>query len=461
MTLKTLAVMKFGGSLIDFRGTNIPRVSERITELKRTKDLGPLAVFSAPKGVTDKLQAIGAAKALNQNHDLDTIFSSYSDLAASLLSKNFCDEFQETLDRYRTEVEETLSKIDRRFTRMLKAKVLTSGGELPTAALMSFVLESAGLKSCFLDKANWPIITDDNFENAIPNLELSSKSLQPLLERLMEERIVCIGGFMGVTHDGLATLLGRGGSDQTAIILSLLLRDQFSVETILLKETPVQSADPKLVNSQELRRVPTMSYNEAQKATVSGMTILQNAAVRIARANKLPITVAPISDLQLGTKIQTDDPNPQPVKCVTGLTDCAVITMKNERSKSLEDCLVLWEDYDGFLDLGSEVMDTGQVLRDFLVYDAEFVRKNEERLRTFDKEMRVEYGLGIVTLVGDKMKDTPGVASTAINSIPRINIVRGIFAPHTSQIILVVNGKDVPDAIREIHHQLKSKGSVS
>ena len=460
--LKTLAVMKFGGSLIDFRGTNIPLVVDRIAELKRTKDLGPLAVFSAPKGVTDKLHAIGEAKALDRDYDLDTIFSSYSDLAAGLLSKNLFGEFQQTLDDYRTEVEETLSRIDRRFTRMLRAKVLTSGGELPTAALMSFILESAGLKSCFLDKANWPIITDDNFENATPYLEMSSKSLRPLLERLGEGRIVCIGGFMGVTHDGLATLLGRGGSDQTAIILSLLLRDQFNVETILLKETPVQSADPKVVKDQEeLVRVSTMSYNEAQKATVSGMTIVQNAAVRIARANKLPITVAPISDLQLGTHIQTEDPNPQAVKCVTGLTDCAVITMKNERSRSLEDCLVLWEDYDGFLDLGSEVMDTGQVLRDFLVYDAEFVRKNEERLRSFDREMRVEYGLGIVTLVGDKMKNTPGVASIAIDSIPRINIERGIFAPHTSQIILVVNGTDVSEAIREIHRQLHAKGFIS
>ncbi len=135
--------------------------------------------------------------------------------------------------------------------------------------------------------------------------------------------------------------------------------------------------------------------------------------------------------------------------------------MNNERSKSLEDCLVLWEDYDEFLDLGSEVMDTGLVLRDFLVYDAEFVRKNEERLRSFDKEMKVEYGLGIVTVVGDKMKKTPGVASIAISSIPRINIKRGVFAPHTSQIMLIVNATDVPEAIREIHHQLNSKGFVT
>jgi aspartokinase len=88
-------------------------------------------------------------------------------------------------------------------------------------------------------------------------------------------------------------------------------------------------------------------------------------------------------------------------------------------------------------------MDRGEVLRNFLVLDADFVRKYEKQLRPFDKEMRVEYDLGIVILIGDRMKNTPGVASMAINSLPQVNIKQGIFAPHNSQIILVVNQVNV------------------
>jgi len=459
--LKTLAVVKFGGSLVDFTGTNIPLIVKRISELKTTKDRGPITVFSAPKGVTDKLQIIGEAKALGRPYDLDSIFSSYSSLSSIYLKEGPRKEFNRILDQYKSDVEETLSKVDKRFNNSLRARILTTAGELLAAAMMSNVLNSAGLHAHFLDKTNWPIVTDDNFENATPDLEMSSKNLPHLLHLIEEKRIISIGGFMGVTHDGLETLLGRGGSDQTAVFLSLLLKDHYEIETILFKETPVQSADPRIVKEEELRRVPVMTYNEAQKATISGMTILQNAAVRIARSHKVPISVAPLSDPTLKTLIQTDDPNPQAVKCVTGLKDCAIITMNNERSRSLEDCLVLWEDYDGFLDLGAEVMDTGQVLRDFLVLDANFVRKNEIRLRTFDKEMKVEYGLGTVTLVGDKMRDTPGVASIAINAIPKTNIRRGVLAPHTSQIMLVVNEDDVSNAIRDIHSELTKHGFVS
>ncbi len=445
--------MKFGGSLLDVSGTNIPLIVKRISEIRETIDLGPVLVFSAPQGVTNKLQAIGEAKAIEQGYNLDEIFDIYLHLASSYIRKDI-KEFENRLENHRRDVEDALLKVEKRFNGPARARVLTSGGEIPTATLMSYILNSLDIKSCYLDKTSLPIITDDEFENAEPDYELSHRNLTSLVTAIDSGKVVCVPGFLGMTHDGLETLLGRGGSDQTAVLLSCLLSDRYVVETILLKETPVQSADPKIVRDQALRRIPVMTYNEAQKATISGITIIQNAAVRLARSHNLPIKVAPLSDLEQGTIIQADDPNPTIVKCITSLRDCAVITMNSEKSKSLEDCLRLWEGYDGFLDLGAEVMDTGQIIRDFLVLDADFVRRSEKQLRSFDKEMRIEYNLGIVAIIGDAMKNSPGIASAAIGSIPDINIKRGVFAPHTSQIILVLSEKDVSDVVRKIHQKL-------
>ncbi len=141
--MKSLAIIKFGGGLIDFAGTNIPLIVERITELKKANDLGPLAVFSAPKGVTDRLQTIGEARALGRDYDLDSIFSSYSNLASHIVKASLLKEFQSMLGRYRNDVEETLSKVDRRFDGSIRARVLTTGGELLTATLMSYALNSS------------------------------------------------------------------------------------------------------------------------------------------------------------------------------------------------------------------------------------------------------------------------------------------------------------------------------
>ena len=125
--------------------------------------------------------------------------------------------------------------------------------------------------------------------------------------------------------------------------------------------------------------------------------------------------------------------------------------MNDEKSRSLEDLLHIWERRNDFIDLGSETMETGERIRDFLFLDANFLHKNEDRLRGFDEEMNVEYGLGVVTLIGDRMKDSPGVASLAISAISGINIKRGIFAPHTSQIIIVVDEKNVNATVAAIH----------
>jgi hypothetical protein len=49
------------------------------------------------------------------------------------------------------------------------------------------------------------------------------------------------------------------------------------------------------------------------------------------------------------------------------------------------------------------------------------------------------------------MKDSHGVASIAIGAIQGLNIKRGIFAPHTSQIIIVLEDKNVKAAVASIH----------
>ena len=75
-------------------------------------------------------------------------------------------------------------------------------------------------------------------------------------------------------------------------------------------------------------------------------------------------------------------------------------------------------------------------------------------MKGFDEKLRVEYGLGVVTLIGDRMKDSHGVASTAISAIQGLNIKRGIFAPHTSQIIIVVEEENVKLAVAAIHRKM-------
>jgi aspartate kinase len=446
-----LSVAKFGGSLLDAEGKGIPKIIKRIKELKAKDTMGPIAVFSAPTGCTDTLISIGESYAQCAVASLDSVFKIYERIAKLHVKGKLLKQALSELANYKAQTQETLDSVNKRFSGSVKAKTLTFGGELPMAVLAAYILESNGLGTCCVPVENWPILTDDNFEDAAPNYELSRKRVDALIEPLEDGKVVSLAGFLGVTVDGLETILGRGGSDLTAVFTSCLLKGRYQTDTILYKDVPVQSADPKVVKGQKTEHVTALTYNEAHKASMMGMKIVQSPAIAMARRFNQPLRVVPIDEPEKYSLIQSETSGGEIVKCLTGKAGCAILSMSDEKSRSLEDSLRIWEKRNDFMDLGAETLETGERIRDFLFLDSDFLLKNEEKLKGFDENLKIEYGLGVVTLIGDKMKDSPGVASTAISAIQGINIKRGIFAPHTSQIIIVVEEKNINATVAAIH----------
>lgn len=450
----TLSVAKFGGSLLDTEGKGIPKILKRIKELKKSDLTGPIVVFSAPTGCTDMLIKIGESyAAASCPVSTDPIFNIYKNIAQTYVKDAYAAQVNTALANCKKLTDESLKSVNKRFSGHVKAKVLAMGGEFSMSVLMDYVMKSHGLDSHCLQLHEWPIVTDDNFEDATPNYELSKKRLHCLVEPIEKGKVISMAGFMGVTSDGLETILGRGGSDLTAVFTSCLLKEQYATNTLLYKDVPVQSADPKVVKGQKTEHVKALTYNEAHKASMMGMKIVQGSAIAMARQFEQPLLVVPIDAPARYSVIQAKTEEQPVVKCLTGKTGCAILSMRDEKSRSLEDSLRIWEKRNDFMDLGAETLETGERIRDFLFLDSEFLKKNEEKLKGFDEKLTIEFGLGVVTLIGDKMKDSPGVASLAISAIHGINIKRGIFAPHTSQIIIVVEEKNVKPAVAAIHQK--------
>jgi aspartate kinase len=434
-------------------GKGFPKILNRIKELKARDDVGPIAVFSAPMGCTDALIRIGESYARSAQVPIDPVFKVYEHIAKLNVKGRFLEQAQAEVASYRKQTQEALAAVNKRFSGNVKAKILTHGGELVMSALADYILKSNGVDSCRVQVQDWPIVTDDNFDDAAPNYDLSKKRVDALIEPLEQGKVVPLAGFLGVTADGLETVLGRGGSDLTAVFTSCLLKGRYQTETLLFKDVPVQSADPKVVKGQKTTHVAALTYNEAHKASLMGMKILQSPAIAVARRFLQPLRVVPIDQPEQYSLIQSETKGGEVVKCLTGKAGCAILSMNDEKSRSLEDSLRIWEKRNDFMDLGAETLETGERIRDFLFLDSDFLRKNDEKLKGFDENLKIEYGLGVVTLIGDRMKDSAGVASTAIGAISGINIKRGIFAPHTSQIIIVVEEKNVNATVAAI--QLK------
>jgi aspartate kinase len=450
---KKLSVAKFGGSLLDVKGKGLPKILNRIKEIKTQGSLGPIVVFSAPMGCTDTLIRIGESYAQSTPLPLEPVFEVYNRMAELHVKGEYRKQAQAEITSYKKQTQDALAAVNKRFSGNIKAKILTHGGELSMSAIAEYILKSHGVDSCRIPVQNWPIVTDDNFEDATPDYALSEKRVNALIKPLENGQVISLAGFLGVTADGLETVLGRGGSDLTAVFTSCLLKDRYHTETLLFKNVPIQSADPKVVKGQKTAHVAALTYNEAHKASMMGMKILQSPAIAMARRFLQPIRVVPIDKPKQYSLIESETKGGEVVKCLTGKAGVAILSMNDEKSHSLEDSLRIWEKRNDFMDLGAETLETGERIRDYLFLDSDFLRKNEEKLKGFDENMRIEYGLGVVTLIGDKMKDSAGVASLAIGAISGINIKRGIFAPHTSQIIIVVEERKVNATVAAIHRK--------
>ena len=124
-----------------------------------------------------------------------------------------------------------------------------SMGERISARILSATIKSMGFSSQYFDPADekFPIITDNNFNDAKILPEESKEKCQNYLIPLLRKGIIpIICGFLGRNHeDGNITTLGRGGSDITAFALGNFLDADEVV--IVTDAAGVLSADPRII----------------------------------------------------------------------------------------------------------------------------------------------------------------------------------------------------------------------
>ncbi|XHH08410.1 MAG: aspartate kinase [Candidatus Bathyarchaeia archaeon] len=156
---------------------------------------------------------------------------------------------------------------------------ILSMGERTSVRIFSAALRNNGVDSCYFDpmENKWPIITDESFQNANPNVKECIKNIQCCVLPLVEKgTIPVIAGFVGKTKDGKITTLGRGGSDTTAFILGEGLgADQIVLVT---DAQGIMSSDPKIIQNPKL--LPEINVNTLVGLADSGAKFIHSKALK-------------------------------------------------------------------------------------------------------------------------------------------------------------------------------------
>jgi aspartate kinase len=162
---------------------------------------------------------------------------------------------------------------------------MISMGERVSARFFCSALRTQGVKAELFDPCNdnWPLITDSNFRNARPNIEKTTELAKKFIAPMLSQSIPVICGFTGKDPNGRITILGRGGSDTTALVLAKCLAAD---EVILVKETSgVLSADPKIVA--EARVLDKLDIHEMFDLAQGGAKIVKPEALRYKQPNQM------------------------------------------------------------------------------------------------------------------------------------------------------------------------------
>jgi len=162
-------------------------------------------------------------------------------------------------------------------------------GERTSVRVFATALKAEGLDARYFDPSDrdWPIITDDQFSNANPIVELCIQRVRDHVVPMLDWGTVpVIAGFVGRSSSGRVSTIGRGGSDTTAFILA---KGIGADEVVLVTEAEgILSADPKLIP--DARRLDRIDVKTLIGLADSGTKFIHRKALRYKDPN-IPVRV--------------------------------------------------------------------------------------------------------------------------------------------------------------------------
>ncbi len=336
-------------------------------------------------------------------------------------------------------------------------------GERLSSELLAHYLNARGSGASAVNGGD-VIVTDAVFGNASPQMEKTRERCRERLSPLLAQGIVpIVTGFNGATPDGRPTTLGRGGSDFSASILAAVLD---AAELWIWTDVDgIMTADPRLVP--DVAVLDEVTYAEAAELAYNGAKVLH------------PRTLAPLVEKQIpvwsknsfaphksGTKIVSSLEEPKGARAVTCMSDVALVSMEPANA-ILSGTRLMARALDALALANVEILVfTSSSYRQsfcFLIrkHDvsaaAEALKSNLslELAHGYLKPIEIDEEVGLLAVVGEGMRGTPGTAGRVFTSISReqINIIAIAQGSSELTIGIVVRLADLNRAVRVVHQE--------
>ena len=433
-------VMKFGGSSV----SDASRIKAAGDIVRRRLAKQPVVVVSAFRGVTDEL--LGLARDA-QKGDLSRL--------AGIRKRH--EDTADALGVDRAMVEPLLAELADLAKGVSLLKELTprtldhaaSFGERLSSRLIAASWAKAGLPARAVDASEAGLLTDARYGSATP-LPEADAALKSSLGGAQDLPVVT--GFIGRSPSGDIATLGRNGSDYSATILGAALGAE--VIEIWSDTDGVMTADPRLVPA--AKPLAELTFDEAGELAYYGGKVLHPHTLVPAVRKGIPVSVLnTFKPDHPGTRIAPSragaGAGPRSIAFKRHLS---VVTVKSP------DMLLGW----GFLarifaafarhEIVVDMVTTSEVTVSCTVDDPSRVDRAVSELGG-EFSVTVETGRAVVCVVGEGLRDTPGLAAEVFGALKDAGVNVLMISQGASKINLafVVADADVPGAVTALHRR--------
>ena len=453
-------ILKFGGTSVG----SVDSIRAVLEIVKKSHDSGenPIVVLSAMGGVTNLLTqlATDAAEGKDFTSGLQELEARHFSVVKQLIAVKFQNPVFTRLKIYLNELEDLLQGVFNLRELSLQSKdLILSYGERCSAFLVSKIAEQYFPQALFADATQF-IRTDDHFGSAHVNQPLSEQLIQTFATE-NTGKLLFVTGFIGVSERGRITTLGRGGSDYTAAIIgSALAAEAIEIWTDV---DGMLTADPRIVK--KAFSLPVLSYTEAMELSYFGAKVIYPPTMIPAFLKRIPIVIRNTFNPGFaGTVIQYDTGQATlPIKGISSISDISVINL-------IGSGMVGKAGFSGrlFTMLAREQINVVLITQSssehsitFAVHPADADRAKMLIANEFELELQankllepeIEGDLSVVAIVGENMKETPGISGRLFHALGRNGInVRAIAQGSSEYNISVIIAKsDLSKALNAVH----------
>lgn len=340
-----------------------------------------------------------------------------------------------------------INLIDKKYCKKRELDLLMSCGEIVSATIISSLLSEYGYNNIVMTGAQAGIITDNNFGNA----DVIKIMPQKLLS-IIENNIVIVAGFQGVTEDGEITTLGRGGSDTSALILGEAIGCEY-VE-IYTDVEGIMTADPKIVPNAQL--IDKICYSEVYQLADEGAKIIHPKAIEIAKRSNIKVIIKNTSNSCKGTTISFYK-NDNSVNSIQKKLVTAITYKKNRVQVSVNEYI----NEENFLNLLNEIaynkisIDLISILPDRKVFtiDETHLFTMENIFNKGKYKYNIINNCSKISIIGHNINGFPGVMARIINALLKVNVTILQSSDSNTTIWCLVKEEDVEKSIYALHNE--------